>query len=157
MTNDENKIWAKNMQELLLKLLDHPVVACDVIPRFSEDFVGSNLDHFLMKNYITREEYDEIWNSDKYIYNPELRGVRITKLIIKYRDKPDVVDDLYCYIEASVAVMKEYIRKKYPENFRELFNSNPDYSDLSPKDLKKLHRFMKRHFNIIFEDEKNSG
>ncbi len=95
----------------------------------------------------------DIQNEDIIRYDQinSIRDVRITKLIIEHRDKPDVIDELYCYIEASVTIIKEYIRQKYPEHYRELFNSNPNYCELTPQDLKKLHKFMKRHFNIEFE------
>ena len=113
--------------------------------------------HLLIKKYITREEYYAIWNDDKYKYNPEFRGARVTELIIEHRDKPDVVDDLFCYIEASVIIIKEYIQKKYPEHYRLLYNSNPNDCDIPPIDLRKLRRFMNRHFNVGFDAEKNSS
>jgi len=136
----------------IVNLLNHRRLSCDILPRFQEDFVGSKLDFLLNHNYISREDYDEI--DSEFDYDPELQKTKVAELLIKNRDKSDVISGLQWGFGASIDLIKEYIRQKYPEHFREIFNSNPDESDLTVRDLKSLHKYLNKHYNANIEIKK---
>lgn len=153
MEDKDQAVWARATQEIILMLLDHLTLFRDIFSKFAHpDLEGSYRTFFRINNQLTRAEEIELWGA--LVPGKELQWNKIIDLIIQNKENPDVIDDLHCYIDTSVPIIKEYIRQIYPEHYRLFYSKDPNFSGLTPQDLKKVHRIMKRYHNIDFIKKK---
>ena len=124
----------------ILKILEFPDIAYDILPKFHEDFYGPWLMGLSYKGYISKEEYKEmsIDRNDKV--------EKLVDYLIKFKHHSAIIETLGFELGPQKELIKQYIKIKFPDQFLSIFPEGE--SNLPQKEVREIHDLLKTYYNL---------